>query len=1591
MAATSNFPTTYDELAVKRMNLKVNDAPYSVGGNENVSTISGALQVENVDMTIPGRNGLSFSLKRRYNSNDATYYNKDVFKDNVYELKYYPELKARLYYKFTGERVTQIGTAPDFGFEPFWYYRSYLQYKGTFIRWDYPNDLPTIQDYNEFREKLEKNTWPYVDPDDPNSIPHITKEDIYTNSTYLMAKAFTTGNVFVFPDSRKTVCLHSTIYGCVENLYAYGNKTVDKEEEENRFALGKGWSWDLPYIEFKNYKGYLTLFGGTTYELDGTKLKGYPWNDLTLDYDNTVTVNGLKSYYVLKNLDGKKQFFSSGGKLLQILDTYNNTIQFEYSHVSPYGSVLTKVRDAIGNEIQITYSTAEVILTQGDRRVTYTKTKDSQQNKELLSQVTDAQGRTTSYVYETAIIPFDLVGGAKPKDNYVALLKQIYHPTKARTDYSYQSFSRSLGKKATESVYRIQSREDVMTYASGAEEKYNHIDYIYQGDGTEVRATDFSFSTTIDNGRQKTTFTYFKNYIDDDTPEVIYNTQIKQDDGTIQRIQDMEYDRGNRRTAPIKITSYTKKGTEQSTSQIVTRVYDNYANVTSETSPDQVTTTYTYDEQTHLLKSVLSPLADGLSSYTEIERYPSYNSIKNAKVRENNASGNLLAETGYTYDAYGNPATVAIKDDSRNVQIDYEYGTVYGSGFPTKQTIETTNADGQKSTIIQDYQFNKQTGQMTKLIDGNRHTTEYAYDKLGRMLSVKNPDGSLQTITYNDSENMVTETDPTNVKVITRWNPLGLKTHVGIEGKSTAMYGYDPYGRLEWAEDGEGHRTTYQYDKWDRVMTTLLPGGASATTQYDDIHRTVTETDPEGYSSKQWLDLMGRVTKKESYSKTGALTSSSQMSYTLAGQVKVVDEGIATEASGITQTQYEYDAMGRVKSVLNGMQEKTSYTYSLAGQLTKVHYPDGNELTKHYDEMGRLIRRVDPAGQAERYYYDHNSNMTKKIDRNGYETTYVYDNRNFLDKMTTTDEVIQFTQDTAGRRLTMQDGTGTTSYSYESGSGWLTEVKYPDQKRTTYTYDAQGNRTQMTDPFDQVTEYRYDARNRLEHVGSNPAQWDATYTYKTNNQPDSIQLLPGLTSTWGYETLKSTLTHVQPGQGTLRTYQYTYNLKGDQTVRVENGQSHSFGYDKLSRIQTSSEYQENYTYDNRGNRQTLQSVKPLMLSDQSYTYDKKNRLIAASGHSGSTVSYKYNGDGLLTERTENGSTTRYYYDGSNIIAEGQVSGGVVTRKASYIRGNQLVARVDAAGTKMYYMHNGHGDVVGLVNAAGQVVNSYTYDIWGNPVTTQETVAQPFRYSGEFWDSSTGLQYLRARWYDPSVGRFINEDTYEGDISNPLSLNLYTYVSNNPLRYTDPTGHEAFDYNQATYLANTAATGSGNYQWALGYILKNTLLDDNQARYLLNTAMSSDDAGTSAWAKAQLKNNSHADWILSLNRSIQKNMENASEEVQFMSEMGPVLGGMGYFGANGTQVTSKTLWKDKGTKARIDVENPNPGQRPGQIHYQDENNTKYLFSPEKGKFVDSSGNIAPRGINDMLKNTDFVKKLNVGLEKYLGESPYTPKK
>ena len=128
----------------------------------------------------------------------------------------------------------------------------------------------------------------------------------------------------------------------------------------------------------------------------------------------------------------------------------------------------------------------------------------------------------------------------------------------------------------------------------------------------------------------------------------------------------------------------------------------------------------------------------------------------------------------------------------------------------------------------------------------------------------------------------------------------------------------------------------------------------------------------------------------------------------------------------------------------------------------------------------------------------------------------------------------------------------------------------------------------------------------------------------------------------------------------------------------------------------------------------------------------------------------------------------------------------------YIRGTNLVAKYNYwNGDKSeytYYTQNAHGDVVNLTDKDGKVTKSYRYDAFGVEKNIDKNDTNAFRYCGEYYDTESGTIYLRARYYDPSIGRFISRDSYSGKNEDPLSLNLYTYCHNNPILAIDPSGH-----------------------------------------------------------------------------------------------------------------------------------------------------------------------------------------------------------
>ena len=233
-----------------------------------------------------------------------------------------------------------------------------------------------------------------------------------------------------------------------------------------------------------------------------------------------------------------------------------------------------------------------------------------------------------------------------------------------------------------------------------------------------------------------------------------------------------------------------------------------------------------------------------------------------------------------------------------------------------------------------------------------------------------------------------------------------------------------------------------------------------------------------------------------------------------------------------------------------------------------------------------------------------------------------------------------------------------------------------------------------------------------------------------------------------------------------------YDKAGNRTKRVMNGMEELYRYDKRNRL---TEYTKGgtahaFSYDNAGN---------LIRDDRAkYEYDAFNRNTKVETFNGNIQINHYDAEGLRHEMEENGRLISFIFRGTEVVTE-----ETQEDRIRYIRTNELLASdAESARTYYHYASDEIGNITHVVNDTN-VINHYEYDVWGNLTVCEETVENRFKYNGQQFDPISQQYYLRARYYNPVIGRFTQEDTYRGD-----GLNLYAYCRNNPVFYIDPSGH-----------------------------------------------------------------------------------------------------------------------------------------------------------------------------------------------------------
>jgi len=333
-----------------------------------------------------------------------------------------------------------------------------------------------------------------------------------------------------------------------------------------------------------------------------------------------------------------------------------------------------------------------------------------------------------------------------------------------------------------------------------------------------------------------------------------------------------------------------------------------------------------------------------------------------------------------------------------------------------------------------------------------------------------------------------------------------------------------------------------------------------------------------------------------------------------------------------------------------------------------------------------------------------------------------------------------YSNDAIGRTASVMRPNGVQSiYGYTDRGllGSLRHVRGADEVAAfAYTFDASGLRTGAGETFGGVT---------------NPVSWTHDL-----NQRLTDETRAGATQSWGYDAVSN------------------------RTSQTAGGTSIAGVFDNRDRL--TSLGNASYTWDIAGRLRS----RTVSGATTSYTWTDDDRLTRVDLPSGGSVRYGYDAQGLMVSRTDAAGTTGFVWDGAlpygQVVATTSASGTLDSR---WVYGSDRLAEIHG-DTVLWLLTDGLGNVRAVTDSVGGVVGRQDFDAWGNR-TVDSGRTSAFGYRGEWADKATGLVYLRARWMDPSAGRFVSEDPYWGKTEEPNSLHRFLYANSGPMNAMDPTG------------------------------------------------------------------------------------------------------------------------------------------------------------------------------------------------------------
>ena len=797
--------------------------------------------------------------------------------------------------------------------------------------------------------------------------------------------------------------------------------------------------------------------------------------------------------------------------------------------------------------------------------------------------------------------------------------------------------------------------------------------------------------------------------------------------------------------------------------------YDNKGNLLKYTEAqglsEQRITEYTYDTYGYVETRTTRADANTAATLTQYD-YDNQGNLISVTDAENNV-------TGYEYDILGN---VTLQRDARSFEWLAEYDAA-------GQRISSTTPLGFKES----YEYDKVSNLIT-VTDARKNITRFEYDDRNNRIKTIDANGGIHITNYDKDGRVIKETSQENKSASFAYDAFGRR--------DTVTNGNGYVTRFEYAQanaPGSGHHVQpaivhyptykqyYQYDNRNRTKTVTAVLGQEGLvfgTSYDSLGNTIVNTDSNGKQSFYDYDALNRQTK-------------------------------VTDTGGFSKWA-EYDNRDNPVKITDARQQVHRFEVDGNNQLIKEIRPLGQVTSYAYDRTGNVIEKTDALGQKTEYGYDADGRQT---------SAKLYASTDLVNPVQT----ISFGYDANGNLTSWNDGQHSGSFIYDNLNQKLQETVNNGSFSLSfsYTYYKDGFRKTYTGPDGITYSYSYDNNNELTAIQI-PGQGAITYNAYNWSAPTKITLPGGSTREISYNGLLNPQSIIvkDPAANILSNMQLKYGKMQHVLEKNTEKGDQSYTYDELYRLTNSdhsAEGIENFSMDEVGNR-TGSSVSATV-----WQYNENDEL-----QDDGVATYSYDANGNLTSKVTAGGTQNYFYDVSNRLIRVEDGVGAVIARYAYdpfdrrlykdVSGvttyflhsdEGLVGEFDAGGVQTtaygyapgsiwttdplfiknssgyFYYHNDHlGTPQKLTSASGEVVWAAHYEAYGSAaVVTTAGITNNLRFSGQYYDSETGLHYNWRRYYDPQTGRYITTDPVgTGGLGN-----LYIYADANPITYIDPTG------------------------------------------------------------------------------------------------------------------------------------------------------------------------------------------------------------